>query len=61
MQLHFPRFEFVRRHAIGIVVMFVLVGAYFASVGWVGTKLRDDLGHTLQAAPTVDDHGHRAN
>ena len=59
--MYFPRFQYLRRHAIGIVVMCVLVGAYFASVGWVGTKLRDDLGHTLQAMPTVDDNNHRAD
>jgi len=55
MHIHSP-FHFLRRHALGISVLCVLVVGYFAAVGWVGTRLRDDLGHTLQSVPSTDDH-----
>jgi hypothetical protein len=54
MQIHSP-FPFLRRHALGVAVLCVLIAGYFTAVGWVGTRLRDDMGHTLQSAPaTVD-------
>lgn len=47
----------MRRHALGISVLCVLIAGYFAAVGYVGTRLRDDMSHTLQAVPTsVDKH-----
>ena len=56
MHIHSP-FNFLRRHALGISVLLVLVACYFAAVGWVGTRLRDDMGRTLQAAPAASqDH-----
>jgi len=54
MHIHSP-FDFLRRHALGISLLCVLVAGYFAAVGWVGTRLRDDMGHTLQSAPSVID------
>ena len=48
-------FHFLRRHALGISLLCVLIAGYFAAVGYVGTRLRDDMGHTLQAVPTVGD------
>ena len=54
MQLHSP-FHFLRRHALAIVMLFIVIVGYFVAVGWVGTRLRDDVGQALQAAPTSAD------
>ena len=54
MHIHSP-LNFMRRHSLGIAVLCVLIAGYFAAVGWVGTRLRDDLGHTLQSSPTLGD------
>jgi hypothetical protein len=61
MRLHLSPFPFLRRHAWGIAVLFVIVVGYFLAVGWVGEKLRDDLGNAYRAAPAVEDRVHRAN
>jgi hypothetical protein len=61
MRLHLSPLEFLRRHAWGIAVLFVLIAAYFAGIGWIGGKLRDDLGHAYRPAPAVEDRGHQAD
>ena len=61
MRLHLSPFAFLRRHAWGLVVLFVLILAYFASIGWFAGKLRTDLGQTFKSAPAVEDTGHRSD
>ena len=58
MRLHSP-LPYLRRHAWQLVVLMLLVVAYFTAVGWVARQLRTDLAHTIQIAPSVEDHQHR--
>jgi hypothetical protein len=60
MRLHLSPLDFLRRHAWAVIVVFVLVVGYFAAIGWIGGKLRTDLGDTYREAPAVEDRGHRA-
>ena len=60
MRLHLSPLDFLRRHAWAVIVVFVLVVGYFAGIGWIGGKLRTDLGDTYREAPAVEDRGHRA-
>ena len=61
MRLHLSPLPFLRRHAWGLVVLFVLILAYFASIGWFAGKLRTDLDHTFKSVPAVEDTGHRSD
>jgi hypothetical protein len=60
MRLHLSPFSFLRRHAWGLAVLLVLIAAYFIGIGWIGGKLRDDIGTAYKPAPSVDDRGHKA-
>lgn len=61
MRLHLSPLHFLRRHAWAILVVFVIVVGYFAAIGWIGGKLRSDLGETYREAPAVEDRGHRSD
>ena len=60
MRLHLSPFSFLRRHAWGLVVLFVLITAYFVGIGLIGEMLRDDIGTAYKAAPSVEDRVHKA-
>jgi len=59
MRLHVSTFSFLRRHAWAIVALMLLIAAYFAAIGWLGEKLRDDIGQSYRNVPSVEDRGHR--
>ncbi len=61
MRLHLSPFAFLRRHAWGLAVLCVVVVGYFATIGYLGEKLGDDLGRSFKAAPVVDDTKHRSD
>lgn len=60
MRLHLSPNSFLRRHMWALAVLFVVITAYFVGIGWIGGKLRDDIGDAYKAAPSVEDRGHRA-
>jgi len=61
MRLHLSPLPFLRRHAWGLAVLCVLITVYFAAIGYVGERLRTDLGRAYKAVPSVEDHGHRSD
>jgi len=61
MRLHLSPLPFLRRHAWGLAVLFVLITVYFAAIGYIGERLGNDLTHAYKAAPSVEDRGHRSD
>ena len=45
MRLHLSPLPFLRRHAWGLAVLFVLITVYFAAIGYIGERLGNDLTH----------------
>jgi hypothetical protein len=60
MRLQLSPSSFLRRHAWGLAVLFVLVTAYFIGIGWIGEKLGKDIGTAYKATPSVEDRVHKA-